>query len=83
MIRQLAKYEMLFKTERADIHSHIYIVSSTETTMDIIVSELSNLDGCKAIYVDKTYDVKLVKHILQVGIGASQQYKYHLTKEVD
>ena len=81
MIRQLAKYKILFKTERVDISSHIYIEKSTETTMDIIVLRFKDLDGCKAIYDKETYDVKFVEHIPQVGIGVSQQYKYHLTKE--
>ena len=81
MIRQLAKYKILFKTERVDISSHIYIEKSTETTMDIIVLRFKDLDGCKAIYDKETYDVKFMKHIPQVGIGVLQQYKYHLTKE--
>lgn len=84
MIRQLANKKILFKTERFDVSSPFYMVKSTktETEMEIIVSELGNLDGCKAIYNGEKYDVKLIKHILQVGINVSQQYKYHLTKEL-
>ena len=82
MIRQLANHKILFKTEKADIHSPFYMVKCTEkeTELEIIVSALGNLDGCKAIYRDKNYDVKLIKHIVTVGIGVAQQYKYHLTR---
>ena len=80
MIRQLAQGKILFKTKDKDISSPFYLVKNTENEMDIVVNTHSNLGGYKAIYKDKIYDVKFIKHMAMVGIGVSQQYKYVLTR---
>lgn len=80
MIRQLADGKILFKTKDKDISSPFYLIKNAETEIDIIVNTYGKLDGCKAIYKDKYYDVKFIKHLQMVGIGVSQQYKYVLTR---
>ena len=82
MIRTLAYHQILFKTESGDLRSNFYMIKSSnnERELDIIVATHGKLNGCKAIYRDKTYDVKLIKHLQMVGIGVSQQYKYVLTR---
>ena len=80
MIRQLAKNQAIFKTKDMQWTSRFYIEKSTDKEMTIIVHGLDKLDGGKALYDSKTYDIKFIKHIVTVGIGVSQQYKYVLTK---
>ncbi len=82
MIRQLSQYKIVFKKENGDLESRFYMVKSAnnETELDIIVETHGKLDGCKAIYREKVYDVKFIKQLNMVGIGVTQQYKYVLTR---